>query len=87
MTTPPKPPTDAPTAKPRSRRAYRLSPEGLEALRAAARRNKPWERSTGPRTREGKVRLSRNALKHGERSTAAEEGRAIRAKLSRVMRD
>ena len=27
---------------------------------------KPWERSTGPRTTEGKERVSRNAYKGGE---------------------
>lgn len=38
--------------------------------RAAAaercRANKPWEKSTGPKTRAGKMRSSMNALKHGQ---------------------
>lgn len=31
------------------------------------RRLRPWERSTGPRTAEGKARTSRNAFKGGTR--------------------
>jgi hypothetical protein len=33
------------------------------------RRWKPWERSTGPRTEEGKARVARNAFKGGARSS------------------
>ncbi|MGB4058279.1 MAG: hypothetical protein WBK77_09375 [Alphaproteobacteria bacterium] len=29
------------------------------------RQNKPWEKSTGPRTAEGKAQSSKNSLKHG----------------------
>jgi len=66
-----------------AKRAYRLSPEGLAALRASARRVRPWERSTGPRTEAGKARSSRNALKHGLRrarviAAQRELARAIR---------
>ena len=31
---------------------------------------KPWERSTGPKTQNGKQLSARNALKHGMRSAA-----------------
>jgi len=34
---------------------------------AAIRRWRPWERSTGPRTAQGKARISRNAYRGGER--------------------
>ena len=49
-------------------RHYRLSPRGLISLRATALQNKPWLRSTGPRTPAGKDRSKVNAMKHGERS-------------------
>ena len=45
--------------------ATRFSEAGLEALRAAARRDRPWEKSTGPRTADGKRRSSQNAWKRG----------------------
>lgn len=32
---------------------------------------KPWTKSTGPRTAEGKAKSSQNAYKHGRRSAAA----------------
>lgn len=32
--------------------------------------HRPWEHSTGPRTRDGKRRVSINSQKHGARSTA-----------------
>ena len=32
---------------------------------------RPWERSTGPRTPEGRSVACRNALKHGQRSAEA----------------
>ena len=47
------------------KRTYKLSPEGLANLRAAAHRNRPWEHSTGPRTVQGRRRSSQNALKYG----------------------
>ncbi len=34
----------------------------------AIRRWKPWKKSTGPKTKEGKDTSSQNALKHGLRS-------------------
>ena len=53
------------------KRRYRLSPEGLQSLRSAVHRVRPWRRSTGPRTRAGRARSAQNALKHGRRSQAA----------------
>ena len=45
---------------------------GLTAIRRrrhakAIKRWRPWERSTGPRTSEGKARVARNAYHGGER--------------------
>jgi DNA-binding PadR family transcriptional regulator len=54
-----------------SARTYRLTPRGIRALRAAARRVRPWERSTGPRSEIGKNRSKMNAYKHGLRSAEA----------------
>ena len=48
-------------------------------LRAALiRRWRPWERSTGPRTPEGKARASRNAYKGGARGMLRELRRILR---------
>ena len=55
----------ADSAAPRRRR-YRLSPEGRERLLSAALQNKPWEKSTGPRTVEGKARSARNSRPRGD---------------------
>lgn len=42
-----------------------ISREGRRRLRAAARRNRPWEHSTGPKTPEGKAKSAQNSRKHG----------------------
>lgn len=52
----------------RTRRRYRLSPAGLEALRANALRVKPWTRSTGPKTPAGIDASRRNANRGRGRS-------------------
>jgi hypothetical protein len=58
-----------------------LTPEGRERLRAAALAQRPWERSTGPRTPEGKARSSANgrATQKGALSV-----RQLRAELAEV---
>ena len=43
------------------------------------RRWKPWEQSTGPRTEDGKAKVSQNATQHGMRTRKAiEELRDLR---------
>lgn len=44
------------------------TPERRQAARERALKNKPWEKSTGPRTKEGKTISSGNAFRHGHRS-------------------
>jgi len=73
-------------ARPEPRRCYRLTAKGLQALREAARRVRPWLASTGPKTAAGKVRASGNARKHGERSAEAMAQRREAAALFRMMR-
>ena len=50
---------------------------------AAIRRWKPWERSTGPRTADGKAHASRNAEKGGKRPAL----KAEMAHLRELMRE
>ena len=47
-----------------------FTPEGLARLRQSTLAHRPWERSTGPRTPEGKARSAQNPklLKKGDRS-------------------
>lgn len=53
------------------------TPERRAKQAEAIRRWKPWEKSTGPRTPEGKARSSRNA----DRGVAAMEARICEARL------
>lgn len=41
-----------------------LTDDGRQRLREAALRNRPWLRSTGPKTQIGKLRSSRNGLQN-----------------------
>lgn len=45
-----------------------LSADVRRRLAAAIRRNRPWDRSTGPRTGSGKARCRLNAQRHGQRA-------------------
>jgi len=58
-----------------------LTDAGRERLRAAARRNKPWLHSTGPRSAEGKVQAVRNGKR---RQTGPRSVRQVRADLREV---
>lgn len=57
--------------------------ERTGSLRATALRNKPWLRSTGPKTPTGKTRSKLNATKHGERSA---KSRAVWRELNAALR-
>lgn len=54
------------------RRRYHLTAQGRQRLRESIQRTRPWEQSTGPRTSQGKVASSQNALKHGMRTAATQ---------------
>ena len=47
--------------------SYYRTPEHRHLRSQLIRAWKPWERSTGPRTPDGKAKVSRNAWKGGER--------------------
>lgn len=48
---------------------------------------KPWEKSTGPHTEQGRTTSSMNALKHGMRSAEIRSLESAMAKLARIERD
>ena len=58
--------------------------EQRERQAEVIRKWKPWERSTGPTSDEGKAIASRNALKHGMRST---DWTAERRVLNKMIRE
>ena len=47
---------------------------------------KPWERSTGPKTPEGKARVSRNAFRGGWRAQLRELSRLLREQIQALRR-
>jgi hypothetical protein len=58
----------------------RWTPERRERQATLIRNWKPWERSSGPKTDEGKAATARNSRKHGMRSRRAlDEARMVRA--------
>jgi hypothetical protein len=61
--------------------SYVRTPEHRR-LRAELIRNwKPWEKSTGPKTPEGKAKASRNGYKGGTRALLRELARVLRASI------
>lgn len=54
------------------------TPERKARQAEAIKRCKPWERSTGPRTDEGKGVVSRNAWKGGQRPALLAIARVLR---------
>jgi hypothetical protein len=57
------------------------TPERKAQQAAQIRRWKPWEKSSGPKTTEGKARVARNLYKGGEREKMRELSRLLRAQL------
>ena len=58
--------------------SYYRTPEHRKLRAELIRRWKPWEKSTGPRSAEGKARVSRNAFKGGTRQMLRELRRLLR---------
>ena len=54
------------------------TPERRARQVEAIKRWRPWEQSTGPRTADGKARVSRNAYKGGIRALLRELARLLR---------
>ena len=63
-----------------------LTPEGRERLRRAALANRPWLRSTGPRTPQGKARSARNGRARQAGPLSVREVRASLAELEVLAR-
>lgn len=59
------------------------TPERRARQAEAIRRWKPWERSTGPRTQEGKARSQRNGSQPGTRALLREVSRLLRQQEQR----
>ena len=70
----------------KKKRKYQLTPPGRTALQIAASRNKPWLKSTGPRTFLGKKIASQNRTLHGLYTRAFLEERREFEKVLKEMR-
>jgi hypothetical protein len=64
----------------RKNRQFRgaISPAGIERLRQTALKNRPWLKSTGPRTAAGKARLAESVSK---RRRLPDTDRVLKAEL------
>ena len=58
--------------------SYYRTPEHRAASAARCRKHQPWKHSTGPRTSEGRAKVSQNAYKGGWREKLRELARVLR---------
>ena len=58
--------------------SYYRTPEHRKLRAELIRRWKPWEKSTGPRTEEGKAKVAKNADKGGQREVLRLLSRMLR---------
>ena len=63
--------------------SYYRTPEHRRLRSELIRRWRPWEHSTGPKTQEGKAKVSRNAFKGGTRAMLRELRRILDAQDDR----
>jgi hypothetical protein len=72
----------------RNRQLWRgHTPAGLERLRGCARRDRPWEHSTGPRTAAGKAKAAANGRARQKGLKSVREIRAEVAGLRDLLAD
>jgi hypothetical protein len=64
-----------------------FTPEGLEKLRQTALKNKPWQFSTGPRTKAGKAKVALNGKKRQLGPRSVREVRADMQELRDLVRE
>jgi hypothetical protein len=62
-----------------------LSPEGRERLRQAALANRPWEKSTGPKTAAGKAVVADNGRARQKGPMSVRQQRAATAEVSALL--
>ena len=63
------------------------TPERRAKHAEAIKRWKPWEKSTGPKTPEGKVRAARNGDPGGAMATARTDAQNLRRWVNQVLRE
>ena len=63
--------------------SYCRTPQHRRLRAELIRKWKPWEKSTGPKTEQGKSRVSRNAFKGGWREQLGGLRRALRQQKQR----
>ena len=66
--------------------SYYRTPEHRARQSAAIQQWRPWEHSTGPKSEEGKARVSRNAYKGGTRAMLRGLARLLRKQCEALKR-
>lgn len=66
--------------------SYYRTPEHRALKAESIRRWKPWEKSTGPKTEEGKNRSAMRGFKGGQRALLRELARVLREQAAMVKR-
>jgi len=64
--------------------SYERTPEHREQRRKMIQQWKPWEKSTGPRTQEGKQRSAKRGYKGAQRELMRELARVLREQKAMI---